>query len=84
MRGWIATVAVVIVIVGVGVGLWATWDSTRVSDGSTLTAGPNLPIDTTTTSPLATTSTVRPDDPGVRARGTSRWRATPSPTGRRS
>jgi D-alanyl-D-alanine carboxypeptidase len=51
-----ATVAVVMVVVVVGVGLWATWDSTRVSDGSTLTAG--LPINTTTTSSVATTSTV--------------------------
>jgi D-alanyl-D-alanine carboxypeptidase len=58
VRGWIATLAVVVVIVAVGIGLWATWDSTRVSDGSTLTAGPDPLINTTTTSPTATTSTV--------------------------
>lgn len=58
MRRWSATLAVVIVVAAVGAGLWATWDSTRVSDGSTLTAGPNPQIDSTTTSPAATTSTV--------------------------
>jgi D-alanyl-D-alanine carboxypeptidase len=58
VRGWIATLAIVIFIVAVGLGLWATWDSTRVSDGSTLTAGPDPLIDTTTTSPAGTTSTV--------------------------
>ena len=60
MRGWIATltvVIVVIVVVGVGLGLWATWDSTRVSDGSTLTAGPS-PLISTTTAPATTAPTV--------------------------
>jgi D-alanyl-D-alanine carboxypeptidase len=49
--------ATVILVVGVGVGLWATWDSTRVSDGSTLTAGPSPLLGSTTTS-RATTTTV--------------------------
>jgi zinc D-Ala-D-Ala carboxypeptidase len=57
VREWIVTLAVVIVTVSVGIGLWLTWDSTRVSDGSTLTAGPD-PLINTTTSPTATTSTV--------------------------
>jgi zinc D-Ala-D-Ala carboxypeptidase len=60
VRGWFATLAVVILVVGVGVGLWATWDSTHVSDGSTLTAAPNLLVDTTTTLPAVTTTTVAP------------------------
>jgi D-alanyl-D-alanine carboxypeptidase len=49
VKGWIATLTVVIVVVGVGIGLWVTWDSTRVSDGSTLTAGPSRRVGTTTT-----------------------------------
>jgi D-alanyl-D-alanine carboxypeptidase len=49
VRGWIATLAVAIVVVGVGIGLWVTWDSTRVSDDSTLTAGPSTQVSTTTT-----------------------------------
>ena len=52
MRGWIATLGVVILVLGVGVGLWVTWDSTRVSDGSTLTAGPSRRVTTTTTPPV--------------------------------
>ncbi len=59
MRGWIATLAVLSLVAGVGIGLWATWDSTRVPDGSTLTANPSPLIDATTTAPVATTSTVR-------------------------
>ncbi len=56
VRGWIAPMAVVIITGVVGVGLWMTWDSTRVSETSTLTADPN-PLITTTTSPAATTTT---------------------------
>jgi zinc D-Ala-D-Ala carboxypeptidase len=58
VRGWIAPLAVVIVTTAVGVGLWATWDSTRVSETSTLTASPNRLIDTTTTSSATTAPTV--------------------------
>jgi zinc D-Ala-D-Ala carboxypeptidase len=50
VKGWIVTLTVVIVVIGVAIGLWATWDSTRVSDGSTLTAGPSRRVGTTTTS----------------------------------
>ena len=46
--------ATLILVAGVGIGLWATWDSTRVSDGSTLTAGPS-PLLSTTTSRSTTT-----------------------------
>ncbi|MGH9231028.1 MAG: M15 family metallopeptidase [Acidimicrobiales bacterium] len=69
MRGWIAALAVVIVIAAVGVGLWATWDSTRVSDGSTLTADASLAIETTTTSATASAPTIpacsQGDEPAV-------------------
>jgi D-alanyl-D-alanine carboxypeptidase len=58
VRGWIAALAVVIVVVGVGLGLWATWDSTRVSDGSTLARGPNPLLSTTTTTAATTAPTV--------------------------
>ena len=58
VRGWIAPLAVVIVTAAVAVGLWATWDSTRVSETSTLTASPNRLIDTTTTSSATTAPTV--------------------------
>lgn len=54
MKGWIATLTVVILVVGVGIGLWATWDPTRVSDGSTLTVGPSRGVGTTTTSGVTT------------------------------
>jgi zinc D-Ala-D-Ala carboxypeptidase len=54
VRGWIAPLAVLIVTAAVGVGLWMTWDSTQVSETSTLTAGPSRLIDTTTTSPPTT------------------------------
>ena len=47
--------AIVILVVGVGAGLWATWDSTRVSDGSTLTAGPSPRLSTTTSQASSTT-----------------------------
>jgi zinc D-Ala-D-Ala carboxypeptidase len=57
VKAWIAAMAIGILVVGVGVGLWTTWDSTRVSDGSTLTAGPS-PLLSTTTS-RATTTTVQ-------------------------
>jgi zinc D-Ala-D-Ala carboxypeptidase len=60
VRGWFATLAVVTLVVGVGVGLWATWDSTHVPDGSTLTAAPNVLAETTTTLPAVTTTTVPP------------------------
>jgi zinc D-Ala-D-Ala carboxypeptidase len=63
VRGWIATLIVVIVVVGVGVGLWATWDSTHVSDGSTLTAGPSPLISTTSTDGATTAPTVGPTIP---------------------
>jgi D-alanyl-D-alanine carboxypeptidase len=63
VRGWIATLTVVIVVVGVGIGLWATWDSTRVPDGSTLTAGPSPLISTTSTDGSTTASTVGPTIP---------------------
>jgi D-alanyl-D-alanine carboxypeptidase len=58
VRGWIAPLAVVIVTAAVGVGLWATWDSTRVSETSTLTASPNRRLETTTTSSATTAPTV--------------------------
>lgn len=58
VRGWIAPLAIIAITAAVGVGLWATWDSTRVPESSTLTAGPNRPINTTTTSPAPTVSTV--------------------------
>jgi zinc D-Ala-D-Ala carboxypeptidase len=66
VRGWIAPLAVVIVTAAVGVGLWATWDSTRVSETSTLTASPNRPIDTTTTLSATTAPTVAQTIPACR------------------
>jgi D-alanyl-D-alanine carboxypeptidase len=63
VRGWIAALAVVIVTAAFGAGLWATWDSTQVSESSILTDGPNPLSNTTTTSPSAISSTVAPTIP---------------------